>query len=82
MHSLHNYVEGVRRRIKNLEDLEGASECVNTIHQLQVDITAGGSNKAQPSKKTPTVTATPAPKTVLETISEEDFETEDDILAR
>jgi hypothetical protein len=31
MHSLHNYVEGVRRRVKNLEDLEGASDCVATI---------------------------------------------------
>ena len=31
MHSLHNYVEGVRRRVKNLEDLEGASNCVATI---------------------------------------------------
>jgi hypothetical protein len=34
MHSLHNYVEGVRRRVKNLEDLEGASDCVATIKQL------------------------------------------------
>jgi hypothetical protein len=32
MHSLHNYVEGVRRRVKNLEDLEGPSECVAVIN--------------------------------------------------
>ena len=31
MHSLHNYVEGVRRRVKNLEDLEGASNCVEAV---------------------------------------------------
>jgi hypothetical protein len=31
MHSLHNYVEGVRRRVKNLEDLEGASNCVAAV---------------------------------------------------
>jgi hypothetical protein len=31
MHSLHNYIEGVRRRVKNIEDLEGASNCVAAV---------------------------------------------------
>jgi uncharacterized coiled-coil protein SlyX len=48
MHSLHNYVEGVRRRLKNLEDLEGASDCVATIKQLQVNHTADDHGKSTP----------------------------------
>jgi hypothetical protein len=82
MHSLHNYVEGVRRRIKNLEDLEGTSECVATIKQLKVDHTAGGSGKTKPLTTMMTLTTTPGPKPVLETILEEATETEEDILER
>jgi hypothetical protein len=30
-------VEGARKRLKNVEDLEGNSKCVKFLHQLQVD---------------------------------------------
>jgi hypothetical protein len=82
MHSLHNYVEGVRRRIKNLEDLEGTSECVNIIKQLKIDHTAGGNGKTTPQTQMTTLTTIPNPKPVLETILEEAMETEEDILER
>jgi hypothetical protein len=82
VHSLHNYVEGVRRRIKNLEDLEGASECVAVVNRLKVNQTAGGIGRlTQPIARMTTKTIT-APTTPLETIVEETMETEDEILAR
>jgi ribosomal protein L37AE/L43A len=82
MHSLHNYVEGVRRRVKNLEDLEGASECVAVINQLKVNRTAGGIGRlTQPIARMTTKTTT-APTTTLDTIVEEIMETEEEILAR
>jgi hypothetical protein len=82
MHSLHNYVEGVRRRIKNLEDLEGASECVAVINQLKVDRTAGGNGRLTQPVLRMTTKTTPVPTTTLGTILEEITETEEDILAR
>jgi ribosomal protein L37AE/L43A len=82
MHSLHNYVEGVRRRVKNLEDLEGPSECVAVINQLKVNRTAGGIGRlTQPIVRMTTKTAT-APTTPLDTIVEEHMETEEEILER
>jgi hypothetical protein len=39
MHQLNNYVEGVRKRLKNVEDMEGTSECVRVLKQLQVRTT-------------------------------------------
>jgi hypothetical protein len=82
MHSLHNYVEGVRRRVKNLEDLEGPSECVAVINQLKVNRTAEGSGRlTQPIARMTTKTVT-APTTTLDTIAEENIETEEDILER
>jgi hypothetical protein len=82
MHSLHNYVEGVRRRIKNLEDLEGASHCVTTVKQLQINYTAGDKGQTQPITTMLLQKTTPTPTTLLETIPEEALETEEDILAR
>jgi hypothetical protein len=82
MHSLHNYVEGVRRRVKNLEDLEGASECVAVINQLKVDRTAGGNGRITQPVLRMTTKTTPVPTTTLGTIIEEILETEEDILAR
>ena len=82
MLSLHNYVEGVRRRIKNLEDLEGASHCVTTVKQLQVNCTAGDKGQTQPITTMLLQKTTPTSKTLLETIPEEALETEEDILAR
>jgi hypothetical protein len=75
-------VEGVQRRIKNLEDLEGASHCVTTVKQLQVNCTAGDKGQTQPITTMLLQKTTPPPKTILETIQEEALETEEDILAR
>jgi polyhydroxyalkanoate synthesis regulator phasin len=82
MHSLHNYVEGVRRRVKNLEDLEGASHCVTTVKQLQVNCTADVPGQTQPSTTIVLTKNTSAPKAALATIPEEEIETEEDILTR
>ena len=82
MHSLHNYVEGVRRRVKNLEDLEGPSECVAVVNQLKVSNTTGGQGRlTQQIARMTTKTAT-APTTALDTIVEEFLETEEEILER
>jgi hypothetical protein len=82
MHSLHNYVEGVQRRIKNLGDLEGPSECVAVINQIKVHRTAGVIGRlTQPIVRMTTKTTT-APTTTLETIVEENMETEEEILER
>jgi hypothetical protein len=82
MHSLHNYVEGVRRRVKNLEDLEGASHCVTTVKQLQVNCTADVPGQTQPSTTMVLTKNTSTPKAALATIPEEEIETEEDILTR
>jgi hypothetical protein len=82
MHSLHNYVEGVRRRVKNLEDLEGPSECVAVVNKLKVSNTAGSMERlTQPIARMNTKTAA-APTTTLDTIVEELLETEEEILER
>jgi polyhydroxyalkanoate synthesis regulator phasin len=82
MHSLHNYVEGVRRRVKNLEDLEGASHCVSTVKQLQVQCTADDPGQTKPSTTMVLQKNTSTPTATLATIPEEEIETEEDILAR
>ena len=82
MHSLHNYVEGVRRRVKNLEDLEGASNCVAAVKQLQVDRTAEQGGNTQQTLTMLTQKTITAQNPVLETIPEEPWETEEEILTR
>jgi hypothetical protein len=65
----------VRKRMKNLEDLEGTSECVRVLKQLQVRTTTG--------KHTTMNTMTTATNKPLKTIpEEEEMETEEDILQR
>jgi hypothetical protein len=35
MHSLSNYVENHRKRLKNIEDIEGTTECVELLRKLR-----------------------------------------------
>ena len=37
VHQLNNYVEGTRKRLKLLEDMEGASMCAKFLQQIQVN---------------------------------------------
>jgi hypothetical protein len=40
IHQLNTYVEGARKRLKNIEDIEGNSNCTKVLKQLQVrDVT-------------------------------------------
>jgi uncharacterized coiled-coil protein SlyX len=36
IHQLNTYVEGARKRLKNVEDMEGNSKCVRFLEQLKV----------------------------------------------
>jgi hypothetical protein len=42
VHSLFLSIEGFRKRLKNLEDMEGATLCARFIKQLQVDKVGSG----------------------------------------
>ena len=82
VHQINNYVEGTRKRLKLLEDMEGASVCAKFLQQIQV-------NKASTHEREATTTIAPmhpvtrsSGKTVLEMIIEEANETEEDILER
>jgi hypothetical protein len=35
MHSLSNYVENHRKRLKNIEDVEGTTQCVELLRKLR-----------------------------------------------
>jgi hypothetical protein len=65
-----------------LEDLEGASHCVTTVKQLKVNCTAGDKGQPQPTTTALLQQTTTPPTPTLETIQEEELETEEDILAR
>jgi hypothetical protein len=85
MHQLNNYVESTRKRLKNIEDMEGTSRCSQFLQQLQVNNVANNN----------VVHNTRAATTCIMDSEDDDFlaeaaaipdkdaiETEEDILAR
>jgi hypothetical protein len=79
VHSLFLSIEGFRKRLRSLEEMEGVTKCARFLQQLQV------TTVQQRGAITPTVQVRPIPHPVptqpLETVVE-DTETEDEILER
>jgi hypothetical protein len=85
IHVLGNSVEAFRKRLKNVEDVDGASDCSKTIQNLQVRLT---SLAQQPpptnpfAQQPPTVSHVPVQPTASPATDADEEEGEDQILAR
>jgi hypothetical protein len=72
IHQLNNYITNTRRRLKHIEDVEGATKCTKILLQLQ------GSSSNPPASTKVVVEDQAAPSDS----DDEELETEEDILAR
>jgi hypothetical protein len=80
VHSLFLSVEGFRKRLRNLEEIEGATQCARFLKQLQVNGTQiRGENIAPTSQvaREDRIVSTQQQETI-----DEELETAEEILAR
>ena len=73
MHSIANYVENHRKRLKNIEDIEGTTKCVELLRKLRV---------RNHTSSTLTTIVEEATTTQQPEVEDEDMETAEEIITR
>jgi hypothetical protein len=73
MHSLANYVENHRKRLKNIEDVEGTTKCVELLRKLRA---------RNHTSSTLTTIVEEAATTQQPPVEDDDMETAEEIMAR